>query len=66
MLQPKYQIETTVQHSLKTLRFIMWGTAEYTEVLSMLTDNSWIKQGDPVAPNYEFLDLIRQHRQDMY
>lgn len=24
---------------------------------SMLTDNNWIKPGDPVAPNYEFLDL---------
>ncbi|KNY27055.1 fibronectin type III domain-containing protein [Pseudobacteroides cellulosolvens] len=24
---------------------------------AMLTDNNWIKPGDPVAPNYEFLDL---------
>lgn len=24
---------------------------------SMLTNNDWIKPGDPVAPNYEFLDL---------
>ncbi|KNY27643.1 fibronectin type III domain-containing protein [Pseudobacteroides cellulosolvens] len=24
---------------------------------SMLTNNNWIKPGDPVAPNYEFLDL---------